>query len=129
MILSLFYSPNVGQNTMDYLKMFRDIILPFSALLVSIFIYLIYRKQADIQGKMFELAGKQKNIQEKELEYLNKQIMLQRINFEPKFQIKSELKKTANESFFDTEFLYIENDGYFISEFQSIVETFYSLSE
>jgi len=47
---------------------------------------------------MFALAGKQKDIQEKELEYLDKQLMLQKINFEPKFQIKSQLSKTGNDT-------------------------------
>jgi hypothetical protein len=129
LVPALNNTPNVGQSSVGLIQIFGDVIIPASALVVSVFVYLIYKKQTDIQTKMFELAGKQKDIQEKELEYLDKQLILQKINFEPKFQIKSPLSKTGNDSIFDTEFLQIDNDGFYISDYQSTIETFYTFSD
>jgi hypothetical protein len=120
---------NVGQSGVGFIQIMGDIIIPTSALVVSVFVYLIYKEQTNIQAKMFELAGKQKNIQEKELEYLDKQLILQKINFEPKFQIKSQLRKTGGDSIFDTEFLQIDNVGFYVSDYLSTIKTFYTFSD
>lgn len=121
---------------MDIFKIVVDIIFSISALIVSILVFRIYKKQATTQIEMLgvsktqkDIQQTQKDIQQKELEYLDKQIMLQKLNFEPRFQIKSELKKTVSETFYDTEFISIENDGYYISEFKSSIETFYILKD
>lgn len=134
-LLTLIFTPllnsnsTAGQGSFEFLQVLKDIIIPTAALIVSVFVYLIYKKQADIQEKMFDLAGKQKDIQEKELEYLDKQLMLQKINFEPKFQIKSQLSKTGDDNVYDTEFLQIDNDGFYISDYQSSIQTFYTYSD
>lgn len=114
------------------LKIISDMIIPLAGVLVSVFVYLIYSKQTKIFKKQTDLQEKISNTNEKEyelsklqIEYFEKQLALQELDFLPRIQIKTQIKSWENENFNDTMILEISNDGYYISEYQSNTLSFY----
>jgi len=89
----------------------------------------IQEQQLAINDKEIELQRIQTEIQKKQLEYSEKQLVIQKQQFLPKIIIRNRLEKTQDHNIYDTEFLEIFNEGFFISNFSCQITVLYYFEE
>lgn len=112
--------------------MISEMMIPIAGIVVSILVYLIYKKQTAVFIKQTGLQEKIANTNEKQyelnklqIEYYKKQLSLQELGFLPRILIKTQIGSWRNEGTNDTMVLEIMNDGYYISEYKSETLSFY----
>jgi len=123
----------------DIIGLISNAILGVAGVFVSFLILKVYKRQTKIFEKQLENINEQVNLQtlqtelnKKQLDlqniginYTEKQLLLQKQEFLPRFKIVTELKKIDNNEVYDTEFLRIINDGYFVNNFECNINTFF----